>query len=200
MIEESVGLVRGGGVRWFVVVWAVLAVMLSGCGAGGSTTLPFDEENYSHPSGIFSIPIPAGWVVEAEEGEQVVWLYAPEGGGDISVVMIAETLPGETEEEMSQAAQALLEGYMWDVLLDEDYEIYNSAETRVARNPALILDIARPLAEGYHVGRMVLVYLPGHLVFLAGFGPRSDWETFLPTFREMVAGMTFTVQPLPFAE
>lgn len=189
-----------GGLWRGVVHWAVLMAMLSGCGAGEATALAFDGEIYDHPSGIFSIPIPVEWAVEAGEGEGVVWLHSPEGEGDISVVMIAGTLPGETEEEMNQAAQALLEGYMQDVLPYADYEIYNSAETRVARNPALILDIARPLGGGYHLGRMVLVYLPGHLVFLAGFGERDDWEVFLPTFREMVDGMTFTAQPLPFAE
>jgi len=167
---------------------------------GRGAVLPLDEALYTHPSGLFDISIPEGWWVEVGESEHIAWLRSPEGEGDVSVVMIAEILPGETEEEMNNAAQILLEGYMGDVLPYEDYEIYNSAETRVARNPALILDIARPLEEGYHLGRMVLVYLPGHLVFLAGFGSQADWEAFLPTFREMVAGMTFSVQPLPFAD
>ena len=180
--------------RWLLIV--VVAGLLTGCGAGGGEALPLAAEPYEHPSGIFTIPIPEGWQVTQGETADVAWLTPPEGGPDITIVLIAATLPGETEEAMNAAAQELLEGYLAQYLPYDDYEIYNSAEVRVQRNPAMILDFARPLGESYHVGRMEMIYLPAHLVYLAGFGPRADWDPFLPTFRQMVEGMSFSIQPL----
>lgn len=197
-----VGMRRGMQVKgnkriwWGVVLGLLSAAILSSCKSTGGEVLPMTAETYSHPSGIFTIPIPEGWTVSAEETAEVVWLKPPEGGPEISIVMIAEVLPGGTEEEMGLAAQTLLEDYMTTYLPYQDYEIYNNAEVRVAKNPALILDFARPLDGSYHVGRMELVYLPGHLVYLAGFGPREDWDAFLPTFRKMVDGMVFSIEPL----
>lgn len=170
--------------------------ILSACTSSGAEVLPLATESYTHPSGIFTIPIPDGWQVTMGETEDVVWLTPPAGGPEIMVVMIAAALPGETEDEMNAAAQTLLEGYLTAYLPYTDYEIYNSAEARVERNPAMILDFARPLGESYHVGRMEMIYLPAHLVYLAGFGPREDWDPFLPTFRQMVEGMSFSIQPL----
>ncbi len=187
---------RNKRIGWGVVFGLLIVAILSSCKTTGGVALPLADEPYAHPSGIFTIPIPAGWTVSAGETPDAVWLKPPEGGPDVSIVMIAEVLPGDTEEEMGQAAQTLLESYMAAYLPYQDYEIYNSAEVRVAKNPALILDFARPLDGGYHVGRMELVYLPGHLVYLAGFGPRADWDAFLPTFRKMVDGMTFSIEPL----
>ena len=175
----------------------LILFILSACQSSRSETLALAEEPFTHPSGIFTIPIPEGWQVRVdEESPDVVWLTPPEGGLEVTIVMIAEVLPGETEEEMNDAAADLLEDYITRFLPYTDYEIYNSAEMRVAKNPAMILDFARPLGESYHVGRMELVYLPGHLVYLAGYGPREDWDGFLPTFRQMVEGMTFSVQVL----
>jgi hypothetical protein len=174
-----------------------MLLILSACDtAGRAEVLPLAEEAYSHPSGIFTIPIPEGWQVSMGESADVAWLTPPEGGPEITVVMIAAELPGATEDEMNAAAQTLLEGYLTEYLPYDDYEIYNNAEVRVARNPAMILDFARPLGEGYHVGRMEMIYLPAHLVYLAGYGPRESWDAFLPTFREMVEQMSFSVQPL----
>jgi len=176
----------------------LLSFILAACVPGSGEPLTLAEDPFYHPSGIFTISYPQGWIVEPDRDEQVVWLIPPAGDAlDVSLVMIAEPLPGENETAMSEAAQTLLEAYMIDFLPYTDYEIYNNAELRVARNPALLLDFARPLGESYHVGRMVLVYLPGYLVFLAGFGPREDWDAFLPTFRQMVDGMTFSLQPFP---
>lgn len=176
----------------------VILFVLSACQSSAPETLLLAETPYEHPSGIFTFPIPEGWQVTADpESPEVAWLMPPEGGPEVKVVMIAEVLPGETEDEMNAAAQRLLENYLTRFLPYTDYEIYNSAEMRVAKNPAMILDFARPLGESYHVGRMEMIYLPGHLVYLAGFGPREDWDAFLPTFREMVAGMSFYVELLP---
>ena len=175
----------------------VCLFVLSACQSTSEEALPLSEVLYTHPSGIFTLPIPEGWQVTVDEyAPEVVWLTPPEGGPEITVVMIADVLPGDTEEEMNDAVQVLLEEYMTQFLPYTDYEIYNSAEMRVAKNPAMILDFARPLGESYHVGRMELVYLPGHLVYVAGFGPRADWDAFLPTFRQMVEGMSFSIQPL----
>jgi len=179
---------------WLLIV--VIAGLLAGCGAGGGEALPLAEEAYEHPSGIFTIPIPEGWQIAQGETADVAWLTPPVGGPDITIVMIAAELPSGTEDEMNAAAQDLLETYLREYLPYEDYEIYNSAEVRVARNPAMILDFARPLGESYHVGRMEMIYLPAHLIYLAGFGPRADWDAFLPTFRQMVEGMSFSIQPL----
>lgn len=114
--------------------------------------------------------------------------------------MIAEELEGVSEDQMVEFAQGLLEAAMTAYLPYDDYEIVNSADVLIARNPSLILDIARPEGDSYHVGRMVLVYLPGHLVFLTGYGPRADWDAFLPTFRQMVDQMTFSVRPFGLGE
>lgn len=182
-------------------LWAFMGLiflfLLSACQSSANEALPLAAETYTHPSGIFTIPIPEGWQAEVDaESPDVVWLTPPEGGPEVTIVMIAETLPGENEEEMNAAAQVLLEDYLTRFLPYTDYEIYNSAEVRVAKNPAMILDIARPLGDSYHVGRMELIYLPGHLVYLAGFGPREAWDPFLPTFRQMVEGMNFSVELL----
>ncbi|MBG0787357.1 MAG: hypothetical protein H0S79_19880 [Anaerolineaceae bacterium] len=180
-----------------VLLGMAMLFILSACQSSANEALPLAAETYTHPSGIFTIPIPEGWQTEVDaESPDVVWLTPPAGGPDVTIVMIAEVLPGENEEEMNAAAQVLLEDYLTRFLPYTDYEIYNSAEVRVAKNPAMILDIARPLGDSYHVGRMELVYLPGHLVYLAGFGPREAWDPFLPTFRQMVEGMSFYVEAL----
>ncbi len=180
----------------FTIVLVSAVLLFSGCAPVGEA-LPLSDQHYLHPSGIFTIPIPQGWDVSIGEAEQVMTLTPVASGPDVKVIMIAEVLPGQSEEAMSEAAQVLLEKYMLTYLPYEDYEIYNQAELRVDRNPALILDIARPLDDTYHVGRLVMVYLPGHLVFLAGFGERSAWDLFLPTFRKMVEGISFNIQPFP---
>jgi len=181
-----------------VLIGILVLFILSACQSSRSEVLPLAEEPYTHPSGIFTLPIPEGWQVSVdEETPEVIWLTPSEGGPEVTVVMIAEMLTGETEDEMNAAAQALLEDYLTRFLPYTDYEIYNNAEVRVAKNPAMILDFARPLGESYHVGRMEMIYLPGHLVYLAGFGPREDWDPFLPTFRQMVEGMSFYVELLP---
>lgn len=180
-----------------VFIGVALLFILSACQTANNEPLPLSEALYTHPSGIFTIPIPEGWQITVDtDTPEVVWVRPQEGGPEITLVMIAAVLPGVTEEEMNDAVQVLLEEYMTQFLPYTDYEIYNSAEMRVAKNPAMILDFARPLGESYHVGRMELVYLPGHLVYLAGFGPREDWDVFLPTFRLMVEGMSFSIQPL----
>ena len=174
-MKNKNGLVKSGLLGFLILF------ILSACQSSRSETLALEEEPFTHPSGIFTIPIPEGWQVRVdEESPDVVWLTPPEGGPEVTIVMIAEVLPGETEEEMNDAAAVLLEDYITRFLPYTDYEIYNNAEMRVAKNPAMILDFARPLGESYHVGRMELVYLPGHLVYLAGYGPRKIGMAFCP--------------------
>lgn len=175
-----------------------LMTVLTACApaAAGGEALPLAQEPYTHPSGIFTIPNPEGWSVSQGETDAAVWVTPPEDGPDVKLVLIGELLPGATEDEMADEAQEHLGEYMAQYLPYEDYEIYNNAEIRVNRNPALLLDFARQMDDDYHVGRMVLIYLPGHLVYLAGFGPRTDWDAFLPTFRAMVDEMTFSIEPL----
>lgn len=179
-----------------VLMGLAFLLILSACQSSAGEALPLAHEAYEHPSGIFTLPIPEGWRISQGETADVAWLTPPEGGPDLTLVMIAAELPSGTEDEMNAAAQDLLEAYLREYLPYEDYEIYNSAEVRVARNPAMILDFARPLGESYHVGRMEMIYLPAHLIYLAGFGPRAAWDAFLPTFRQMVEGMSFSIQPL----
>ena len=182
----------------FAWVLSMFAVMFSACGANAGALLTLANDPFAHPSGIFEIAIPEGWVTEPGGGEEMVWLLPPSDADlNLSLVMIAEELPGADENAMLAAASARIEGYLQDLLPYEDYEIINQSEMRVARNPAILLDFARPLGESYHVGRMVLIYLPGHLVFVIGFGPRDEWDAFLPTFRKMVDGMTFSLEPFP---
>ncbi|MDY6873075.1 MAG: hypothetical protein SVR81_03785 [Chloroflexota bacterium] len=175
-----------------------LMIVLTACApaAAGGEAFPLAQEPYTHPSGIFTIPNPEGWSVLQGETDAAVWVTPPEDGPDVKLVLIGELLPGATEDEMADEAQEQLGEYMAQYLPYEDYEIYNNAEIRVNRNPALLLDFARQMDDDYHVGRMVLIYLPGHLVYLAGFGPRTDWDAFLPTFRAMVDEMTFSIEPL----
>ena len=178
-----------------IILMVSVMLLSSGCAPSGEV-LPLSETHFSHPSGVFSIPVPRGWEVTAGETEQVVTLVPDTSGPDIRVIMIA----GQTEEAMSETAQGLLQRYMGDYLPYDDYEIYNQAELRVDRYPAVILDIARPQDGSYHVGRMILVYLPGHLVYILGFGDRSAWDSFLPTFRKMMAEMSFTLETFPLEE
>jgi len=184
----------------FVSGLVILMLSLSSCTSGVAEPLPLAGELYAHPGGLFSLPIPEGWTVTADIRPQVVWLNAPEDGLEVSVVMISEKLTGNREAEMAQAAQDLLAAYMMDFLPYADYEIVNQVELRVDRNPAILLDFARPLDDGYHTGRMVLIHIPGYLVFLVGFGPREDWDSFLPTFRLMLDGMTFAIELFPTEE
>jgi len=61
----------------------------------------------------------------------------------------------------------------------------------VDRQPALILDIAEPLEDGYMSGRMVLVYMRGYAVGIAGSGSKEAWDAFLPTFKKMISEVEF---------
>ncbi len=179
----------------FSFMTAIL-IFLSACTPTGET-LPLAKTPYQHPSGVFSLPYPNSWVIEETALPQAVKMHPAGDSPDISVLLIGERLPGETEDEMNQNAQKRLGEIMTAFLPYQDYEIVNNGELRVDRQPAILLDLARPMNGSFHLVRLVMVYVPGHLVILTGFGPREDWEAFLPTFREMTDGITFSITSFP---
>lgn len=173
-----------------------ILVFLSACTPTGEVQ-PLTEIPYQHPSGVFSLPYPKGWVIEETALPQAVKMHPAGEAPDISILLIGESLLGETEDEMNQNAQKRLGEVMTAFLPYQDYEIVNNGELRIDRQPTILLDLARPTNGSYHLVRLVMVYVPGHLVILMSYGPREDWEAFLPTFREMTDGIVFSITSFP---
>jgi len=177
--------------RWLIII--AICGLLVAC-TGQVPPLALNTQLYRDPSGIYALPYPEGWSYSVDgDGTMVTFRPAnisPEQD-DLFVRVLAAPTVHFSGDEVSQETNAILEDFLADTFGDSAYEIYSSEETKVDRQPALILDIAEPLEDGYMSGRMVLVYMRGYAVGIAGSGSKEAWDAFLPTFKKMISEMEF---------
>jgi len=169
-----------------MLIFLLIACLLSACTAESSSTLPLEE--YTDPASRFSFAIPQGWQASELPEENVLVFTPADYSGDITELRVllfaAETDTFDTQEHLDQA-NALLQPFLTKYL-DETYQVINQGETEVAKSPAVLLDFAKPYADLYLEGRLVMVAMPGFVLAFLGMGESEAWEDFLPTFRAML--------------
>ena len=179
-----------------VFSFLLMLIFIASCTAESSSTLPLEE--YIDPASRFSFAIPQGWQTSELPEENVLVFTPADYSGDITELRVllfaAETDTFDTQEHLDQA-NALLQPFLTKYL-DETYQVINQGETEVAKSPAVLLDFAKPYADLYLEGRLVMVAMPGFVLAFLGMGESQAWEDFLPTFRAMLTEF----QLLPLSE
>ena len=173
---------KGNFSKTILSLMAIL-LLLSACGAGGSV-LPLDD--YTDPDGQYSMPIPEGWQSNLEDN--VLTLTPPGyGGAEEELVLRVYGAPTNTLDTAThvELANEQLDAFL-SLYLDPDFEVVNSGEMTVSRYPAMIRDFAKPHNESYMLGRLVIVATPFYVLVFLGSGLETDWEAFLPTYRQML--------------
>jgi hypothetical protein len=169
-----------------VFSFLLMLIFIASCTAESSSTLPLEE--YIDPASRFSFAIPQGWQTSELPEENVLVFTPADYSGDITELRVllfaAETDTFDTQEHLDQA-NALLQPFLTKYL-DETYQVINQGETEVAKSPAVLLDFAKPYADLYLEGRLVMVAMPGFVLAFLGMGESEAWEDFLPTFRAML--------------
>lgn len=173
--------------RWLIII--TLCGLLTAC-TGQAPVVALNTQLYRDPSGIYALPYPEGWSYSVDADSATVTFRPADVLTEqdaLFVKVFAAQIVHFSGDEASQETNVILEDFLADTFGDSAYEIYSSGETKVDREPALILDIAEPLEDGYMSGRMVLVYMRGYALGIAGSGSREAWDAFLPTFTKMVS-------------
>lgn len=171
----------------FLVACSLLLVLCAACAPASESALPL--EIYQHPDRRFQLSIPKDWQAESSENGALLTLTPPDYSGSETelrvLIFLSPTNTIDTSEhveEANQLFQPFLENY-----LDESYEVINQGETKVEKVPALLIDFAKPYQSTYLTGRLVMVAMPGYALAFLGSAERSAWDSFLPTFRAMLA-------------
>jgi len=150
--------------------------------------------SYIDPGGIFSMTYPEGWSVEYDKGLNSV-TFAPETDTDaqfpLSVKAIAIKTSSDAWDEAGEEINQVLEQFLRSFFPDESPEIYNTSDLTVGKQPALVMDFAKPFENGYYKGSIVLVILRGYAIGFVGGADGDIWDAFLPTFKQMLLDVDF---------
>lgn len=169
--------------RIFFLVLALLTFP-SACSLKSGSSLPLD--NYQSPDGRFEFSIPAGW--QTDQNDALFTTTPPDySGSEEELIVHVYASPTETIDTATHLdlAKEQIEPFLASVI-DEDYKVVNEGETKVDKYPAMLLDFAKPYGETYMLGRVVIVAMPFYVLVFVGTGIETEWEAFLPTFREML--------------
>lgn len=172
-------------------------IFLTSCSSGGGKSLPLEE--YSDPEGRYTFAIPEGW--QAESQDSTLILTPPDFTGveeDLAVYVYSsatDTLDTATHIDL---ARKQIEPFLASII-DDDYEVVNEGQTKVDKYPSMLLDFAKPHADSYMLGRVVIVAMPFYVLVFVGKGVEADWEAFLPTYREMLKQFNLTSAAAPEA-
>lgn len=162
----------------------ILLTLLSACsGSSGKSLL---LEDYRDPQDRYAFAIPEGWETNVED--QTLTITPPDySGSEEEVVVRVYTSPTNTTDTATHIdlAKKEIEPFL-SAYLDDDYEVVNEGNIRVDKYPAMLLDFAKPHKDSYMLGRVVIVAMPFYVLVFLGTGVEADWETFVPTFREML--------------
>ncbi len=162
----------------------VLLTLLSACSGSSGKSLPL--EDYRDPRDRYAFAIPEGWETNVED--EMLTITPPDYSGDEEEIVVRlYTSPTNTTDTATHIDQAKkeIEPFL-SAYLDDDYEVVNEGDTRVDKYPAMLLDFAKPYEDSYMLGRVVIVAMPFYVLVFLGTGVEAEWETFLPTFREML--------------
>jgi len=171
----------------------VFILLLAACSgqpaSNGTTLIPYND-----PGGIFSMTYPDGWSVIYDQALNSV-TFAPEGQADaqfpLSVKAIAMKTASDAWDEAGEEINQVLEQFLRSFFPDESPEVYNTSDLTVGKQPALVMDFAKPVENGYYKGSIVLVILRGYAVGFVGGADGEIWDAFLPTFKQMLLDVTF---------
>jgi hypothetical protein len=157
--------------------------------SSGTTLIPYND-----PGGIFSMTYPEGWSVEYDKGLNSV-TFAPEADTDaqfpLSVKAIAIKTSSDAWDEAGEEINQVLEQFLRSFFPDESPEIYNTSDLTVGKQPALVMDFAKPFENSYYKGSIVLVILRGYAIGFVGGADGDIWDAFLPTFKQMLLDVDF---------
>lgn len=170
--------------------FVLLLTACSGRPSGsGITLIPYND-----PGGIFSMTYPQGWSVAYDQELNSV-TFAPDGEADaqfpLSVKAVAMKTSSDAWDEAGEEINQVLEQFLRSFFPDESPEVYNTSDLTVGKQPALVMDFAKPLENGYYKGSIVLVILRGYAVGFVGGADGDTWDAFLPTFKQMLLDVTF---------
>ncbi len=157
---------------------------------------PLPLQPYTDPRGVYQLSLPEGWQVS--QADQVLTFrpgLAAKGEGDLYVSLLVAPLPTDDPEALQTQSSQRFEAFL-SQHITEEYEVYSRGETKLAGQSALLIDYARPYAETFLTGRLVMAVLPGYAVAFFGHAERTAWEAFLPTFRQMLADFQLLTTPL----
>lgn len=167
-----------------ILIATILLTLLSACsGSSGKSLL---LEDYRDPQDRYAFAIPEGWETNVED--QTLTITPPDySGSEEEVVVRVYTSPTNTTDTATHIdlAKKEIEPFL-SAYLDDDYEVVNEGNIRVDKYPAMLLDFAKPHKDSYMLGRVVIVAMPFYVLVFLGTGVEADWETFVPTFREML--------------
>lgn len=178
---------------WKKTLALTLVLLLAACtgrsGGSGTTLVP-----YIDPGGIYSMTYPGGWSVAYDEELSSV-TFAPVGEADaqypLSVKAIALKTSSDAWDEAGEEINQVLEQFLRSFFPDESPEVYNTSDLTVGKQPALVMDFAKPIENGYYKGSIVLVILRGYAIGFVGGADGETWDAFLPTFKQMLLDVTF---------
>lgn len=181
--------------RKTILLVMVLLTLLSACSQTSGKSLPL--EDYRDPQDRYSFAIPEGW--EASVEDQLLKIVPPGyAGGEEEVVVRVYTSSTNTTDTATHIdlAKKQIEPFL-SAYLDDEYEVVNEGDTRIDKYPAMLLDFAKPYEDSYMLGRVVIVAMPFYVLVFLGTGVEANWETFLPTFSEMLKQFSLvnTVEP-----
>jgi len=173
----------------------LIAVLCAACASETGASLPL--ETYQDPGGRFQLSIPKGWLAETSPDGSLITLTPPDFTGtevELRVlVFISPTNTLDTSEHVEEA-NALFQPFL-EEHLDDSYEVINQGETKVDKVAALLIDYAKPYDETYLTGRLVMVAEPGYALAFLGSAERGAWDSFLPTFRALLADFHLLLIP-----
>jgi hypothetical protein len=180
-----------------LLVLALLFALLSACNSEGEALSLTD---YPNPNGLYTLQIPKNWSADYDKDASVLKLTPPGAKGAkgalqvfILVVPITHPDPDARLTMIKSYFQPFLEG-----LIDEDQEITNRGETTVDHMNAILLDFGKPWQNSYMTGREVLVSSSNYAIAFVGLGEDQAWQTFLPTFRQILTSFHLTYpEPTP---
>jgi hypothetical protein len=178
---------------WKKTLPFALILLLTACSTGpassGTTLVP-----YNYPGGIFSMTYPQGWsAVYDMELSSVTFTPEGEAGAQfpLSVKAIAMKTASDAWDEAGEEINLVLEQFLKSYFPDESPEVYNTSDLTVGKQPALVMDFAKPVENGYYKGSIVLVILRGYAIGFVGGADGETWDAFLPTFKQMLLDVTF---------
>jgi hypothetical protein len=178
---------------WKKSLTFALILLLTACSGGtagsGTTLIPYND-----PGGIFSMTYPEGWSVTYDEDLSSV-TFAPEVETDaqfpLSVKAIAMKTSSDAWDKAGEEINQVLEQFLKSFFPDESPEVYNTNDLTVGKQPALVMDFAKPVENGYYKGSIVLVILRGYAIGFVGGADGETWDAFLPTFKQMLLDVSF---------
>jgi hypothetical protein len=178
---------------WKKTLPLVVVLLLAACtgqSAGVRTTLI----PYNDPGGTFSMTYPQGWSVAYDKEVNSV-TFTPEGEAGaqfpLSVKAIAMKTASDAWDKAGEEINQVLEQFLKSFFPDESPEVYNTSDLTVGKQPALVMDFAKPVENGYYKGSIVLVILRGYAIGFVGGADGETWDAFLPTFKQMLLDVSF---------